>query len=194
MYTIEILDTASPKVEELLSLLDGPNRNLLSDAAGGSAAAQLRAHFNARNNTPNRLGGERTNYWASVADSTAHQVTDDGFLLFVDHLGVTLHYEGGEIRPVNAKFLTIPASAEAHGKKAREFPDLVPIFFDKGTADTKSFGALIRPHDDDTFDVIFWLAKRAKITADKTVLPTEPELVNAALDGARDALDRVTQE
>lgn len=89
----------------------------------------LISHFRAKNGTPNRLGGTRTNFWLAVANScSAPVVNGSGVMVRINHPHVAIHVYGGRVTPKKAKMLAIPVTAEAHGKSPRVFSDLRPVW------------------------------------------------------------------
>lgn len=94
---------------------------------GREAQQQLKQHFRAKDrNEPNRLGGKRTHYWIGVADSVQNPVFQEKGNVNQARVSITeptfaqkLH--GGVIRAKNVKNLTIPQTAEAHGRTAETF-------------------------------------------------------------------------
>ncbi len=191
-FTVSVDDQVTPAINVLERLISGQDPTLREAAAQG-AADEVRSHLEKRDRKPNALGGRRTHYWNDAAAQTFHEVKGDDIRVGIDHPGAALHYHGGTIRPKRAKFLTIPAVAEAHGRTARQFGNLVPIFFDKDTPGARSFGALIEHNDGGDINVIYWLTKRAEIPEDKTVLPKDADIVNAAIDAAEDALEAINE-
>lgn len=187
--SLSITDQVTPALEDIAALLSGEDPGLREAAAAG-AAEHLRGHLEKRNDTPNKLGGKRTNYWNDVAASTFHEVKGSDMVIGVDHVGAALHYFGGTIEPKRAKLLTIPASPAAHGKRAGEFENLAPVFFNRNKPAAKTVGALIRDDaPEGEFDVMFWLSTSADIPEDKTVLPPENDLTRAIIRAAEDALE-----
>lgn len=102
---------------------------LAADAMPAVALAtseKMRENFLRLQQQPNRLGGDRTNFWLEAADATTATVNGLEVLLNTAKRGVRLHLKGGTVRPKNVseitrepiKFLTIPRVAEAHGKTA----------------------------------------------------------------------------
>lgn len=125
---ISMQDWATPRVQALLRRVsDGGERvSLRAKNLAGEAVAQLfRRNFIALNGSrANDMGGKRTNFYARAAKATDFVRTSTGIELIVDLQGVRQRVLGGEIHPVNAKFLAIPARAEAYGRSPREFNNL----------------------------------------------------------------------
>ncbi len=188
------VDTASPMVRALAAGLtvaqSGP-------VAGRAVANRVREHLFAYNEAhPNQLGGKRTNFYTQAARSTQMQPTANGALVSINHLGFRLQLQGGTVRPVKGRYLTIPAVPEAHAKAAREFGDLDFAFVPDGgkqraalvqarqtkikVTKTKK-GPKVKPVESTLgTKVIYWLVRKAQIPAHADLLPTEAELGEAA--------------
>lgn len=175
------VDTASPALARLeKALADGS----VARVAGRSLRNNVRSHLFAKNNTsPNRLGGVRTNFYASAARGVQNpSVSGNTATVSVNKVGIRLRYYGGTIVPRTAKLLTIPADASAHGRRAREFSDLKAIFFRGGRA----VGALVT----EAGQVMFWLARSATQKADPSVLPTEAAMLTEITTDVREFIVR----
>jgi hypothetical protein len=176
----------SIRIDKRLPGLERAERALrdatLAHAAGGAVARLLQDHFRARNSRGNRLGGARTNYWASAAKAVSWKADSSGATVTVSHIGIGHHYHGGTIKPVNSKYLTIPAVAKAHGRRAREFGNLTAVIFRKGR-----LGALIEKSGQkgEESKVIYWLVAKATKQPDPSVLPPEAQITQTALEAIR---------
>lgn len=180
--------TISGPVARLLSQVHaGLQPGALNQRVGGVAQRLTQRHLRAVNATrPNRLGGQRTNFYGKAAQATFFTVTPEGVVITISKIGMRQRFSGGVITPVNAKFITIPAVAEAHGKRAREFSDLVfTIIPGKGPALVRAISTPIkigRVKKDGTRsvkqagvstggDVVYWLRRRVTQRPDPTVIP-----------------------
>ena len=108
-------DEITPDLRRLLreARADGALGRIL----GRAAANELRRHFRARNNTPNRLGGRRTNFWSRVAESVhSPRVSGSSIVVPINHPAIAQKVHGGTITPKKAKNLAIPIHPDAHGK------------------------------------------------------------------------------
>ena len=131
---------ARNQLQTIGAVLDHPEDMLAESAT--RVERKLRGHFAERDKTANKLGGQRTHYWAQIANSTAvAEVTDRSASVDIGdgRFAQTLH--GGEIRAKTPwpgsgfLLLTIPVHPAAHGRRvsvtARETghakPD-APIF------------------------------------------------------------------
>lgn len=177
----------------------------LLNVAGRSGRNALQRHLREKNRTsPNRMGGRRTNFYAKAADAVNYRILNDQEVaVSINAVGIALRYfgtaglPGGVLRPISARYLTIPATPEAHGKRAREFGDLVV-----GYAYDPELGrdrlALVRdgsqpatrvakrggrapstglPGGDTTGEPVFWLVRSVRQEGDPAVLPDQSDLV-----------------
>lgn len=166
---------------------------------------------------PNRLGGRSTGFYRQAADAAnVRLIGEDGVMISIPHQGLALRVfgtaglPGGVLRPINGRYLTEPAAAEAHGKRAREFSDL-----EFGFAYDPEIGrvrpALVRKADSlvalyrnrrakrpavvgpGTYqsdgEAIFWLNRQAKQAGDRTVLPSDAAYGEAMQGAAQEWFD-----
>lgn len=190
MIAIRINDQASPNLRALMNQVRGP---VGLKVASRGVAVSLRDHFDTLDqNNPNKLGGRRIHFWRQVRRSVQTPIVrGDVGVIGINHVGIRQKIEGGEIRPVNRKFLTIPARAEAYGKRAREL-NLNFAVTDRGPAlveplvtrirfrRTKSGGTRMKAGDIEGGRVMFWLVRRVVQRPFLGALPTERTMGEAA--------------
>src|SRR5712692_3534060 len=193
-FTIDIQDRATPAVEGALSELQLAG---VKPEIGRAVVRLVRQHFLRLNaSRANPLGGPRSNFYAQAARNTRYDVLTDGVLVSVSQVGIRQRLEGGEIVPRHVKYLTLPAIAEAYGKRAREFPNLTilwrriagrtrPVALIEATRPTRGVKT-----DSLGGKIFFWLVKSVTQPADPSVLPSERELTDSAVTAARDYFDR----
>jgi len=198
--SIGLKDGCSAELAEL-------SKNLQPDAVnpvvGRAGVNVVRQHlFSVDQTHANKLGGKRTHFFADAARSTNFREEGSGVTVSINHVGIGLRYFGGEVRPQNAKVLTIPAIAEAHGRRAGEFQNL-EIVWPKG----RSTGALVevqhteikvmkdrRKGQEGKFrikkvrdvgygKVFFWLVAKATMQPDPSVLPSGDLIATACRNG-----------
>lgn len=98
------------------------NATELHRALGKRLEIELRDHFNTKNNKPNKLGGQRENFWAGVAKATLLKSADkNGATVVIGKREFNVHAYGGPIKPLHAKALTIPLVPEAKGMRAETY-------------------------------------------------------------------------
>lgn len=146
---------------------------------------------------PNKLGGKRTNYVARMGDATSFTSDASGVQVNIAHEGARLRIEGGTITPKNGKtYLTIPAIAQAYGKRAREFPNLT-LLFRRRAGKTEAYALGVAPYTPvgkgaprrggrkalgrNTRQVVFWLVKSANIPANRALLLSDEGIMQSAV-------------
>jgi len=154
----------------------------------------VQENFLVLNQKPNKLGGERTNYWALAADATTSSVNGLSGVVECARIGVALHLHGGTVKPTGRisevtgkpiRLLTIPVTAAAHGKTVAMLRALGINLYRAGGSLYRHPGQAAKV-DPDTDQKFFALARQANIKANPSVLPAEPELAEAAAEAARD--------
>ncbi len=202
--TVEIDVKMSENLRNMQPLPMGRVRHV----GGRGLVNVLREHFSRLDRErPNQLGGKRTHFWRQVAHSVQQPRTaGDKVIVSINHVGAAQRLFGGSIVPVNAKYLTIPARAEAHGKRAREFPDLEILWGKRGRPvalvqrqqTSVNYGrdknkGVPKSGGERGGGVFFWLVQEVTQRADPTVLPTDDELGNAAVAAMREFVDAFLQ-
>ncbi len=195
------------------------NKRALLQVAGRSGRNTYVDHLRARQATHgNKRGWKRTNFWTKAASAVSFApVDDDTVEVSTSAIGVSLQYygtgglPGGVLRPLTGKYLTLPATAEAYGKRAREFADLEFGFALDGfilrPALVRRADSLVslqrRARKNRGRDVplplgpgseassgapIFWLVRKVKQAGDPTVLPPEGKIADNAMADVEDYL------
>ena len=171
----------------------------ITPIVGRSAVNTIRTHlFGVNNSRPNALGGRRTNFYATAARGTSFAVVPDGVVVSISNVGIRQRILGGTITPKpGKKFLTIPATAEAYGKRASEFDDLVVVFgaggrpiglahalFRRTRAPVKALPARLRVGVTKQIGqhggMVFWFAQSVTQKGDPTVLPYPEQIYSQA--------------
>lgn len=170
-------DEVTPALRRLLREATGSSG--LSAVLGRAGRNVLVAHFRERNQTPNRLGGKRTNFWSRVAESVdAPRVEGRGIIIRVAHPAIGQKVHGGTIVPRKAKALAIPVAARAHGLSPRSIPGL--IFIPSQGGQSVGFLAL---RNAGNLQFLFVLKKSVTQAPDPLALPPGRD-VGAALERA----------
>ena len=191
--TVEINDTATPVLKDMLDQLEGKNVNAVLARKAVQVTQKHLFDFNASH--PNKLGGKRTNFYSHAAKMTSSTLNPDGFTVSINQAGMRQRYEGEQITAGKnvsrvtgklTRMLTIPACAEAYGFRAFEIGNLEMLRNDAGkpfalaakeggatTGRTKKkqVGALGK--------IMFWLAGSVNQKGDKSVLPDEQTYYDA---------------
>jgi hypothetical protein len=174
----------------------------LNTQIGRGVAELFKEHFfELDRERPNALGGQRTHFYGDAAKATSSYGDEAGATITVAQQGIRQRLLGGTIRAVNGKYLTIAARAEAYGKRAREFKDLV---FVKLSGDR---AMLVQADSQRVFFgrrrdgratqgevrgglVMFWLVPSVTQKGDPTVLPRETQIREVVMTVANTAWAR----
>jgi hypothetical protein len=197
-YTIKVKDDASPMLKKLGEVLVSQEfRNALGRGASNAVQAFL---FKLNSTRPNQMGGKRTNFWSASAKSTNYKADGNQITINISKLGYLQRVKGGEIKARNTKYLTIPATPEAYGKRAGEFSNLrfgfgenkygnlMPALIKQSATRSRTGNAIkgkgAAAAQANIGNVMFWLTPRVFQRADPTVEPTEETVVAGAMRGA----------
>jgi hypothetical protein len=176
----------------------------LHSSIARKVADATRDHLKERDrNHPNKLGGKRSHFYWNAAETVQGSPTVEGAVITINQLGLRQRWLGGDIYPVHAKMLAIPARAEAYGVSPKDFPgDLTVIKFRSGAM------ALVKDEQTHTVDdagnirvrsaergqrktrkrtvglVEYWLKDHVYQAPDSDVLPSPETILNAAIEGA----------
>ena len=167
------------------------DRTELHGLLGRVLEQHLVGHFDSRQNEPNWLNAPKTGFWSQVAESTQYQGDADatGATVSISDERFPLHLFGGTVRPKNAKALTIPIDAKAHGKRASVLEAELGIELFSITS-TKGKGLLVSADAEGNLSLWYLLAKSATIKKDAKALPPEAELMTALKDTMRTYFER----
>jgi hypothetical protein len=181
-FKINLRDTASARVKAVMEAMEPRNLN----AVGMRAAVNItRAYlFQINSERANKLGGARTNFYAQAARGTQGELRPEGFVIGINQVGMGQRYHGGTITARNAKYLTIPVTAQAYGKRAREFQDLEFIRGKDGKAVLVKKG---------TGEVFYSLVPSVHQKPDPSVLPSEERYREGVAGAVEVYLDRVIE-
>lgn len=163
-----------------------------------------------RHATADALGATPTGHLERAAESVSSSSDADAATISITSPGIGRAFHDVTITPGSGKkYLTIPATAEAYGKRAGAFSDLRLAFFKGGllalvkadqsrVSDRKESGygvesnaaqgkraplqAASRP------PVYYWLKTSVRQKQDRTLLPSDELLQSAAEEGVRDWL------
>ena len=165
-------DEVTPHLRRLLreSESDSP----LGRVLGRAASNELKKHFRARNQTGNKLGGKRTNFWSRVAQSVQSPVARPGNIIVpINHPAIAQKVFGGTITAKKTKNLAIPISPKAHGKSPRVFTGLQ---FAMTGAGVKLLGL---KDGEGAMEWLYVLKKSVTQSADPKALPTDAAVGDA---------------
>jgi hypothetical protein len=189
--------TSSNDLTELQkSLTSSALKNEVALAAGRGAANLVRNFLLDDDvNCPNQLGGTRTHFYASAADSISETQLSGGSVSFsITKVGLAQRVHGGAIHagagPSSAtgtatKYLAIPASPIAYGLPPNTFPNLKFIPRRNGRAmlvlPMQTAASTPRHTRNTNSLVMYWLVPSVMQKPDPGLLPTDAEVQEAAI-------------
>ena len=199
-----VTDTASPWLREM-QMRVSPQR--MANQLGPACERLVRRNFLAQGT--NKQGWPSTSFWKK-AEGATHRKSGYGFVqIECSKIGVRQRLEGGDIKPVNAGALTIPACPEAYGKTAADFANLVfgfeidprtgnmrPCLHEKGGVAKIKLGKYKRKDGTRKAtvtsmttgrEVMFWLCKGVHQNPNPKVMPSD-EAFGAEFDKSVEAL------
>jgi hypothetical protein len=186
--TIEADDEVTPWLARVARDIEGgKNVNGVNGFISREMAKGVRDHLvriaPSRHKTAMRLGAAPTGHLTDGAQAVSARPSDEGVVIDLPIPGIRRAFQDVTIVPVMSKWLTIAATGEAYGRRARSFADLRFIPFRENLA------ALARKGPDGEMDVMFWLKKSVFQRQDRTLLPSDEELLQMAEDGAEAFID-----
>jgi hypothetical protein len=212
-YGVSIRDTASDTIQRLISSIRGRE---YTTPVGEAGKRVLMDHFAQKNADPashkaaRGLGATPSDLYADFARATTWGPSADGVTLSVTHAAARQRLEGGQIRPVSGKYLTIPARGETYGKRAREFGTTLMVLYGRNgpyalaakadhmrrvTRGPRA-GQLVPAQSGQASSygqggVYFWLVRQANQAPDPTVLPEEGVFAEGIKAGLKEWLARI---
>jgi hypothetical protein len=189
-------DDLAELVTAVETLGGGITGNELLRLVGFSMEETIREHLEmlsrdpAHHQTARSLGAAPTGFYERAAEAVqSPQLESDGVSISIDHEGLAQRYFGGSIAARAGGYLTIPARAEAYGHRAREFKDLQFLLFPSGLAALVQKG---EPAHEGS--VYYWLVRSVYQSQDETVLPTEEEIFDPAMERVQAYITRIWDE
>ena len=159
----------------------------------------LRKEALVRHKTADRLKAKPTGHLEKGAENVTARPEADGIVIELPIPGIERAFKDVTIVPTLSKWLTIAATAEAYGRRARSFSDLRVQFFGKdlmGLVKAEQTELKTRKRRGFSVDqvvgedgkkrgvVYYWLKKSVFQKQDRTLMPSDEDLLQAAEDGA----------
>jgi hypothetical protein len=208
--TVTIKDGASYTLTKLAEGLT--NRRPLNAAVGGRGVKELRQHFLEREKEPNKKGWPSQHFWDRIRTATAlASVDESGATIAISDPAFAGKMHDHTIKPKEGKYLTLPAIAEAAGRSARTWNNLVPLIrWMRGVrraialverkASNISYGAARKDgsrsvtHTSSSIGgVIYWLVESSRQKKDPRALPPRDKMETALRDEARIYVEDLVQ-
>lgn len=213
--TLDIQDPVSVWLSKMGSDLQG-GRDTIHQMMGNRAEAMTRDYLmtqaEVRHGTADDLGATPTGHLERAVETVRNTADAQGATVQITSPGLSRAFRALTITPKGGrKYLTIPATAEAYGKRAGQFADLRLQFFGRGLLglvkaeqsslagrkrsgyDTEKAAATPDAQGKRRGTVYYWLKKSVSIPQDRTLLPSDGLYHEAATEGVRDWLIALAQ-
>ncbi len=166
--------TSFAEIKKLATKLNDTQR--LNKAVGIGFEKTLRRHFRNLDKRPNRRGWRKQHFWQKIAVDTVftHATEDTAIVTIANTSGRKFGAKvfGATIRPKSGKkFLAIPAKEARYGKSPSALDEELDF------RRTRKGGILGRLNADGTFDVHYWLVRKANVPRDADALPKTETVV-----------------
>lgn len=172
----------------IVGLVAAAHGEEVKQVAGRAAANAVKEHLRVQERArPNKLGGQRQHFYAGAARATFFKTVADGAMVHIAQTGFALRLYGGTVRAVNRRALTIPMRPEAYGMGAREIPGLF-VIQSRGTR-----RAYLAQRQGKALRLFYRLVQSATIKPDRSILPKDAELAEAAVRAVDSLLARHMQ-
>ena len=188
---LKISDGASPKLKAAMRLLAGSELAELHHSAGVEVQKITRDHIagltRKSDSLSSKFGAPTTNFYGKaavkVAASSALSADPSGATLTINHPGFIRAFRTVKIVPREAKALAIPIHAIAYGHRPGELWERLHLFVPRGKhLIAASIGGVLTP--------LYALCKSVTQKQDRSLLPTDAQFRDAAVDGATKCLTR----
>ena len=183
--TTNISET-SVKLGKWVAQVNGAGRRMIYSRAAYHVANLVRNHLlrlgSWKHIWADRLGAQPTGFLQNAGmETTSHASENGGEVIIPAPLGRAFH--DVEIRPNNWQYLTIPASAEAYGKRAKV---LKGIGWSLYTPPDKNY--IIGYKKGVGSKILYWLKESVHQKQDRELLPNDKSMQEAANAGVIAAL------
>lgn len=193
-------DSATPRLRALQSL-SGAGRAKLNEFIGGRCQFAIRSHLLAKKRNPaglaSKIGAPVSGYYQQAAEKTQLAGTDENKAsITVNQPGIAR--AGGDITVIagtqtpGVKYLTIPLDPEAYNNRIRQGTN---FRFTGGFFIHSKNGNLLYcvKNPDGTLRPLYLLKPRVLIKQDRTILPSDAEILEAAASGVNDFMEFIAE-
>lgn len=180
---ITVDDQVTPSLHRLQAGLISPRD--LNELMATAVAEEIRVHMldmgDYRHATASRLGAKPTGHFQKIAAAVESHANDsEAYITVPSWSGLSRAFRDVTIEPTSGKkWLTIPATAAAYGRRAGDFSDLKFVPLGKDLA-----ALMTRAKSDAKMTPVFWLKKRIFQKQDRSLLPSDELLGNVVEDAA----------
>lgn len=167
------------RVRDWVSRIAGPGRKKLYHEAAKDVSVLVINHLRKLNGWKHlwadKLHAQTTEFLAKAAENTSYGADEDAGIVTIGAPGFGRAFHDVEIRPKNAAYLTIPASAEAYGKRAGMLASLGwKLWKPKGRKFLMGSTQDVEPK------ILYWLKASVHQKQDRDLLPSDADMQRAA--------------
>lgn len=191
-FTLDAPKLGGPAFQLLYSKIEDHSGlyESIADVAQESTRDYLREISSFRHKTANSLGAAPTGALEKAADRVTSASDEKSATVTVSGSLFARAFRDITITPTSAKALTIPINAIAYGKRVGELEAQGWKFFRPRNPDAKPLLWATNPAGESM--PMYYLAAKVEQPQDRTLLPSDEELLEAARLGARNYLERLT--
>jgi hypothetical protein len=198
--SLSIRDDLTPKLRAVLDRLARTQRTRLHFKMGRAVQNLCRRHLlglaTTRHATAHKLGAQPTHFLASAADAAARpqalSADATGATITIVHPAIGRAGHDVDIRPTGGRqFLTIPISADSYGLRINqgENPRFPNAFF----FTSKKGHLLYGVKAGQTIHPLYALKTEVRLKQDRTLLPSDQEIMRTALASIQDDLQKIAK-
>ena len=189
---ISIVDEVTP----LLQRLGDPTpagRKIINTGIAGEVADCVRNYLRAwnRHESASKVGGTPTQFMRHAAEATDYVASEDECSVVINSPGFARVDQDVDIYPVNKTYLTIPIAAEAYGHTIRDFPAGV---FLRGKGEKGKASLIYGLPTAGDIHPLYALVTHVHQVQDRTLLPSDEQLVAAGMRGADEAIQDIMDQ
>lgn len=193
---VDIADDVGPRLVQFINGLK--SREGLHQSIGVRAGGLVKSHLiglsQSRHKTAEALGASPTGHLGRAAESVSHEGNADGATVSVTSPGFSRVEKDLQIRPVNGNWLTIPLNRLAYGQRVRETERALQVkLFRPGPKGAKK-NVLAARGPQGELTIFYALSKSVTLKRDRTLLPTDDEFRDAAIEGIKDYVGRLLRQ
>ncbi|NOS70055.1 MAG: hypothetical protein HOP33_09000 [Verrucomicrobia bacterium] len=186
---IDFKDRATPEVNRVISAMK-PDK--VAPVIGPRLRETVRDHL--KQNPRNKKGWPSTGFWEDAARATTWTADGSTVTIKINKVGVRQRYYGGPIKPVHAKFLTIPIASQAYGKTVADFPGSFLITTAKGEYIVQYAGSIGKRgranKSNSTLEFLFKLSKGVMQHENRSIIPDSTTLTATAIKACEEHFRR----
>lgn len=176
----------SPQLAKLFGVLGEAGKKTMLDGAATRLTADIRSHIRGVGQTHHKsasaLGASPTGHLQKAATSVHKVELGDAYGVSIESPGFKRVFGPVTIKPKQAQALTIPLHAWAYGRRASEVARTMNVFKVKSILATDHGG---------TFTPLYALKKKVTLPQDRSLLPSDQDLIESAKKGYLAVIERI---